>query len=500
MVEHYKPNSQEGASNATSESHQALFFKTQSSDALLDSTLQEALRKAKGGFIEKRSKAIADVENFESYKQQAQLVKNHTLDHLAHYLTQFEDNVIKNGGHVHWASTPEQLNNIILHICERRDAKSVIKGKSMISEEANLNAALEAAGIDVTETDLGEYIIQLAKEPPSHIIVPAIHKTRQQVEALFRNAHDLGDRELDTIAALVDEARLQLRQKFLNADIGITGANMLIADTGSAMLVTNEGNGDLTATLPKAHIVTASIEKVVPDLESASAILRVLARSATGQPITSYTSLLSGPRGIEDLDGPEEFHVILLDNQRSQMLGTPFEEMLKCIKCGACLNHCPVYSAVGGHAYGWVYPGPMGSVLTPLMTGLKQSSDLPNASTFCGRCEEVCPMGIPLPELLRQLRNKEHEEYLTPKKTRFSLQSFMWTIQHPRIFYWLTQITRKVLTNTTLSPFLEKYILTSWYNSKELPKNNSKGTFMELYKVEQYKVEQHKKSSKQKKS
>ncbi len=490
MVEHYKSNPQGSASNSTSGPHQTLFFKAQSSHALLDNTLQEALKKAKGGFIEKRSKAIADVENFESYKQQAQLVKNHTLDHLAYYLTQFEDNLIKNGGQVHWASTPEQLNNIILHICERRDAKSVIKGKSMISEEANLNAALEAAGIDVTETDLGEYIIQLAKEPPSHIIVPAIHKTRQQVEALFRNAHDLGDRELDTIAALVDEARLQLRQKFLNADIGITGANMLIADTGSAMLVTNEGNGDLTATLPKAHIVTASIEKVVPDLESASAILRVLARSATGQPITSYTSLLSGPRGIEDLDGPEEFHVILLDNQRSQMLGTPFEEMLKCIKCGACLNHCPIYSAVGGHAYGWVYPGPMGSVLTPLMTGLKQSSDLPNASTFCGRCEEVCPMGIPLPELLRQLRNKEHEEHLTPRKTRISLQSFMWTIQHPKIFYWLTQITRKVLTNTTLSQFFAKYIFTSWYNSKELPKNNSKGTFMEQYK----------KSSKQKKT
>lgn len=482
MVEHYNPASQENISNSDNSPHQTLFFKAQSSDALLNDTLQEALKKAKGGFIEKRSQAIADVENFDSYKQQAQLVKNHTLDHLAYYLTQFEENVTKNGGHVHWASTPEQLNNIILHICERRDAKSVTKGKSMISEEANLNAALEAAGIDVTETDLGEYIIQLAKEPPSHIIVPAIHKTRQQVEALFRKTHDLGDRELDKISALVDEARLQLRQKFLDADVGITGANMLIADTGSAMVVTNEGNGDLTATLPKVHIVTASIEKVVPDLESASAILRVLARSATGQPITSYTSLFSGPSGIDDLDGPDEFHVILLDNQRSQMLGTSFEEMLKCIKCGACLNHCPVYSAVGGHAYGWVYPGPMGSVLTPLMTGLKQSRDLPNASTFCGRCEEVCPMGIPLPELLRQLRNKEHEEQLTPRKTQFSLQGYMWMTQHPRFFHWITKMAHRILSNNTLAHFLEKNIFSSWHHSKDLPKNHSNSTFMEQYK------------------
>jgi len=473
-----QPNTQQSRAN------QAIFFKARSSAALLDQTLQAALKKAKGGFVEKRAKAISDVENFDSYKQQAQLVKNHTLDHLDFYLNQFEENVVANGGHVHWASTTEQLNNIILHICERRDAKSVIKGKSMVSEETRLNEALESAGIEVTESDLGEYIIQLAKEPPSHIIAPAIHKTRQQVEQLFREFHPLGDRQLDNIADLVNEARQQLRQKFIQADVGITGANMLIADTGSVMVVTNEGNGDLAATLPKVHIVTASIEKVVPDLESATAILRVLGRSATGQAITAYTSLFSGPQGIDDVDGPEEFHVILLDNQRSQMLGGPFHDMLKCIRCGACLNHCPVYSTVGGHAYGWVYQGPMGSVLTPLMTTLEQSSDLPNASTFCGRCEEVCPMGIPLPEMLRQLRNQEHEAHISPWSTRYSLLGFMWLTRHPALFHRLTRIAHRAMANNNFAKFVKKYVLANWYRARELPQNQSSGTFISQYQAQ----------------
>lgn len=466
--------------SATSD-NTAAFFRTRSTDALADDALQSALQHAKGGFIAKRADAIADVENFDSYKQQAQLVKEHTLQHLDYYLDLFEANVEKNGGHVHWASTPEQLNNIILHICERRDAKSVTKGKSMISEEAKLNAALEKAGIDVAETDLGEYIIQLAQEPPSHIIAPAIHKTREQVESLFREAHPLGDRELDEIAALVDEARSQLRQKFLDADVGITGANMLIADTGSAMIVTNEGNGDLTATLPSAHIVTASIEKIVPDLESASALLRVLARSATGQPITSYTSLFSGPRNVDDLDGPDEFHVVILDNQRSHMLGGPYEEMLKCIRCGACLNHCPVYSTIGGHAYGWVYPGPMGSVLTPLMTGLKKSNDLPNASTFCGRCEEVCPMGIPIPEMLRQLRNEEHQERLSPLRQRLTLKAYMWLTRHHRLFHFWGRIAHALYGMRSMKHTLQHRILSSWFNARELPSQEEQGTFLSQY-------------------
>ena len=253
-----------------------------------------------------------------------------------------------------------------------RARKLVTKGKSMVAEEIALNAALEAAGFEVAETDLGEYIIQIRNESPSHIIAPAVHLNRDQVEADFRRVHtDLPkDRSLAEPAELVSEARDMLRDKFLRADVGITGANFLIAETGTSVIVTNEGNGDLTQLLPRVHIVLASIEKIVPTLSDVSAILRVLARSATGQEISIYTTFSTGPRRAGDPDGPEAYHVILLDNGRSEMLGTEFQDMLRCIRCGACMNHCPVYGAVGGHAYGWVYPGPMGAVLTPQLIGV----------------------------------------------------------------------------------------------------------------------------------
>ncbi len=271
------------------------------------------------------------------------------------------------------------------------------KGKSMISEEIGLNAALEAEGIEAIETDLGEYIIQLRGETPSHIIAPAIHVTKDDVEADFRRAHrDLpATRDLSQPEQLLGEARAILRDKFLSADIGITGANFLVAETGTSIIVTNEGNGDLTQILPKVHVVVASLEKIVPTLADAAQLLRVLARSATGQDMSVYTTLSTGPRRPGDGDGPEEYHVVLLDNGRSAMLGSEFEDMLRCIRCGACMNHCPVYHAIGGHAYGWVYPGPMGAVLTPSLIGVAEGGQLPNASTFCGRCEAVCPMRIP---------------------------------------------------------------------------------------------------------
>ncbi|MGI9333221.1 MAG: lactate utilization protein B, partial [Gammaproteobacteria bacterium] len=306
---------------------------------------------------------------------------------------------------------------------------------------------LDEAGFDAVETDLGEYIIQLAHEPPSHIIAPAVHKTKEEVSRLFHYHHrQYGfDQPQTDVRALVNEARAVLREKFLSADVGIAGANFLVAETGSSVIVTNEGNGDLTNTLPRMHVVTAGIEKIIPTLDDMSTILRLLARSATGQEAAVYTTLSTGPRRAEDLDGPEEYHVVLLDNGRTQMLGNEFRDMLRCIRCGACMNHCPVYQSVGGHAYGWVYVGPMGAVLTPLMTGLERAGHLPNACTLNGRCQEVCPMKIPLPRMLRSLRARQHGQKLDAPRVRAGLKLWAHFAKRPRAYRVLTGIAIRLL-------------------------------------------------------
>ncbi|MBK1867058.1 LutB/LldF family L-lactate oxidation iron-sulfur protein [Aestuariivirga sp. YIM B02566] len=416
--------------------------------AIADSQLQGTMTETGPRFIEKRAKARAGLPEFDALRDQARDIKDHVLAHLDLYLERYEAKVVESGGHVHWAETAEEARAAILGICRKLDAKLATKGKSMISEEIGLNQALEAAGVTPVETDLGEYLIQLRNEPPSHIIAPAVHLTRDQIEADFRKAHTHLDpnRDLTEIPTLVEEARTVLRQKYLDADVGITGANFLIAETGTSIIVTNEGNGDLTQTLPKAHIVIASIEKIVPTLEDATTILRVLARSATGQDFSNYTTFSTGPRRPEDPDGPGEYHVVILDNGRSNVLGTEFQDMLRCIRCGACLNHCPVYQAVGGHAYGWVYPGPIGSVVTPALIGIEKAKHLPNASTFCGRCEEVCPMRIPLPRLLRHWREKEFEKHLTPGAVRTGLGVWAYFAKRPKLYQFGTRVAARLLS------------------------------------------------------
>ncbi len=398
-------------------------FKENARKAMADAPLQEALAKVGPGFIGKRAAAGAKLPEFEALRDSARDIKNHTLAHLDLYLERFETKAREAGGHVHFAVDAAEARDIVLRICRDLDAKTVTKGKSMISEEIALNDFLEANGIEPVETDLGEYLIQIRGEGPSHIIAPAIHLNKSQVEADFRRVHThlAPERNLSEPTALLAEARGELRQKFLAADVGITGANFLVAETGTSIIVTNEGNGDLTQTLPKAHIVLASIEKLVPTLEDVSQLLRVLARSATGQEMSVYTTFSTGPRRADDVDGPGDYHVVILDNGRSGMLAGQLREMLRCIRCGACMNHCPVYHAVGGHAYGWVYPGPMGAVLTPSLIGIDKGRNLPNASTFCGRCEEVCPVRIPLPKLMRHWREKEFERHLTPATQRYGL-------------------------------------------------------------------------------
>ena len=451
----------------------SLKFRANAEHALLDTQLQRALDMAGSGFIDKRRAAMDVLPEFEQLRHTAREIKEHTLAHLGEYLLRFEQQVLDNGGQVHWASTPKQATDIIVGLCRDANAKKVTKGKTMVGEEVGLNEALQQAGISPVETDLGEYIIQLAEEPPSHIIAPAIHKTREQIGELFKQHHARYGltQPLETVPAIVNEARQVLREEFIQADAGITGANLLIAETGSTVLVTNEGNGDLTASLPQMHIVIASIEKVVPTLEDATVILRLLARSATGQEITSYTSFFTGSKRETDQDGPDQFHVVLVDNGRTEMLGDEFHPMLRCIHCGACLNHCPVYGAIGGHAYGWVYPGPMGAVLTPLMIGLPQAPDLPQASTLCGRCAEVCPMSIPLPDLLRQHRFKLAKQHVVKIKPRMALAGWGFLAVRPGLYRWaMNWMTRLLHRASRGRGRLHKVpFAAGWTQSRDLP-------------------------------
>jgi L-lactate dehydrogenase complex protein LldF len=422
-------------------------FKENARAALADAQLQRALSKGLG-FVERRRAAVDRLPEFDALRDAARDIKDHTLAHLDLYLESYEARVKESGGHVHYAVTAEDARAIVLGICRTVAARTVTKGKTMIAEEIGLNDFLEQNGIEPVETDLGEYIIQIRHEMPSHIIAPAIHLNQEQVEADFRRVHTHlpKDRNLAEPTTLLAEARGVLRQKFLAADVGITGANFLVAETGTSIIVTNEGNGDLTQTLPRIHIVLATIEKLVPTLEDVSTLLRVLARSATGQDMSVYTTLSTGPRRRDDPDGPGEYHVVILDNGRSSMLGGEFADMLRCIRCGACMNHCPVFSAVGGHAYGWVYPGPMGAVLTPSLIGVDQAGHLPNASTFCGRCEEVCPVRIPLPRMMRSWREREFERHLSPATVRSGLAFWAFFARRPRLYGVATALAARALS------------------------------------------------------
>jgi L-lactate dehydrogenase complex protein LldF len=411
-------------------------FKQNAREALADPQLQSSMHGIETGIVDRRRATVDRLPEFDALRDSARDIKNHTLAHLDLYLEKFEERCTAAGGNVHYAVTAGEARAKVLEICRKANAKLVTKGKSMIGEEIAINDHLEANGIAPVETDLGEYLVQIRHELPSHIIMPAVHLTQEQIEADFRRVHTHlpADRLLVEPQTLLTEARVILRDRFLAANVGITGANFLVAETGTSIIVTNEGNGDLTQTLPRVHIVLASIEKVVPTLEDVSQLLRVLARSATAQEMSVYTTFSTGPRREGDPDGPNEYHVIILDNGRTAMLGGQFREMLRCIRCGACMNHCPVYAAVGGHTYGWVYPGPMGAVLTPSIVGIENSAHLPNASTFCGRCEEVCPVKIPLPKLMRHWREREFERHLSPAAVRYGLGAWGFLATRPKFY------------------------------------------------------------------
>ena len=415
-----------------SEEQTSLHFRANATRAIADTALRASMRNATDTFGTKRAAAVAGLPDLEGLRDKASGIRLEVLDNLPRYLAQFTDNATKAGATVHRASDAAAAREIISGILTQHQVKMVAKSKSMISEEIHLNPHLEAAGFEVVETDLGEYIIQLEHETPSHIIVPAIHKNRQQVGKLF--ADRLGVPYSDDPQVLTKIARKTLREKFLQADAGISGANFAIAESGSLVLFTNEGNGRMCTSLPPLHIAVLSIEKILPSLRDLPTFIRLLPRSATGQAITSYLSVISGTRKQGEATGAQQLHIVLLDNKRSEIVQGECREMLKCIRCGACMNVCPVYRTVGGHAYGWTYPGPMGLVLTNLLAGLKTSHPLVDASTLCGACVEVCPVKIPLVELILKLRQQRVREGYADPKTSLGMKAFGQATTSPALF------------------------------------------------------------------
>ena len=385
-------------------------FEENVTGALADQQLRSNIGSAMDGLIIKRQAVFDDPAELKELRDFGQATKQHALQNLPDLLEQLEQNCTRNGIQVHWARTTDEANQIVLDIIRQNDADGIVKGKSMVSEEMHLNAFLARHNIEALETDLGEFIIQLNCETPSHIIVPAVHKNKKEIAQIF---HDkLPDTPYtDVVEELNAIARSRLREKFSEARVGLSGVNFAVAETGTLCLVENEGNGRMCTTVPDVHIAVMGIEKVVARLEDIPPLLRLLTGSATGQLITTYVNMITSPRKEGERDGPREVHLLLLDNGRSQMLRDPqLRQTLQCIRCGTCLNHCPVYTRIGGHAYGFVYPGPIGKILNPQMLGLEQAGVLTTASSLCNACEEVCPVRIPIPELLRRLRRERNDD------------------------------------------------------------------------------------------
>jgi L-lactate dehydrogenase complex protein LldF len=418
-------------------------FRENAKAALADVHLRGALKNATSLFGERRREAAASLPNWEELRTQARAIKDEALLHLDRYLEEFVRNAESRGAKVHWARDAAEANAIICRLATERGARIVVKSKSMTTEETHLNDALEAAGMQAVETDLGEYIIQLAHETPSHIIAPAIHKTRGQIADLF--TAELGMPPTDDVAQLTSTARATLRDRFAAADVGVSGVNFGIAETGTIVIVENEGNIRLTTSLPRAHIAVMGIEKVVPRFADLDVFLKLLPRSGTGQRLTTYQSFITGTKRRATDEGPEELHIVLLDNGRSRMLAHPVtRQSLACIRCGACLNACPVYQQIGGHAYGSVYPGPIGAVITPQLMGIEKAAQLPYASSLCGACREVCPVKIDIPRLLLHLRGEITAQHKGGAAERLAFKVWARVMMSPSL-YKMSSIAGRLL-------------------------------------------------------
>ncbi|SAK68348.1 4Fe-4S ferredoxin [Caballeronia pedi] len=462
---------------------QTMHFKARAASKLADERLQQNLTKLSTKFVSARASAVRDID-FEATRAALKERRDRALDNLDVWLETFEREATRRGATVLYAETTQDAAKLVAEIARKHDVKKVIKTKSMVSEEMQLNRVLGEMGVQSIETDLGEYILQINdNEPPSHIIAPVVHKDKEQIADLFAKTHNKP--RLTDIPEMTREAREVLRPHFMSADMGVTGGNFLIAETGSVAVVTNEGNEGMCTVMPRVHVAVTGIEKVLPTLEDLATAMRLLPRSATGQTISNYFSLLTGPRAPGETDGPEHMYFVLVDGGRTGLIGGEFQEMLRCIRCGACMNHCPVYQKIGGHAYGWVYPGPMGSVLTPAYVGIDKALDLPQAATLCGECNSVCPVGIPLSDLLRKLREKQMERRLRPWSERAALAAWGYLARRPAAYALFTKLAVRVLermggNRKTISrlPFAA-----GWTGTRDMPAPVGR-TFRELYKAQ----------------
>lgn len=443
-------------------------FRARVRKALGDRNLKVALDRTTGNARTKRAAAVRAWPAFDQAREAAAAIKDHALQNFPYYLEHFERNALASGAKIHWARDAKEACAAVIEICRQAQAKTVTRSKSMLGEEIGLPHALAEAGLRRVETDLAEHIIQLAGETPSHIIWPAAHRTRDDVAKLFEK-HHRDHLLLTEIEAMVASARHELREDFFHAEVGISGANFLVAETGAIVTITNEGNAELTTTPPRVHIVTAGIEKIVATTEHALQLTRVLVRSATGADLTQYTTFHCGPKREGDRDGPEEFHIVLVDHGRTQML-EEMPEMLRCLRCGACLNHCVVYTKIGGHAYGGAYPGPMGAALTPVFDGLKETRDLPHACTMNGLCKQVCPVDIPLPTLLRDWRAKSFRRGFEPRALKLALALWAFVASKPALYRAALALALPLLRRLGKDGWIAKLpFAPGWTNTRDFP-------------------------------
>jgi L-lactate dehydrogenase complex protein LldF len=422
---------------------------------------------------ERRTASFAALPHADGVRDRARAIRLEALTHLDHYLLQLESNVKANGGIVHWAKDAKEANRIVAEICSlsRRDGVGAViaKSKSMLSEEIHLNAYLEKSGVKVVETDLGEWIVQLRGETPSHLTAPAIHLRREDVAELFEK--HLGLPRTDDVPTLIHAARDALRPTFLNADVGISGVNFGVAETGTLCIITNEGNGRLVTTIPKIHIALMGIERIVPTLRDLEIMIRVLARSGTGQKITAYTNLITGARRPDDPDGPEELHLVLVDNGRSRVLASELAESLLCIRCGACVSACPVYRQIGGHAYNATYMGPIGSILMPALNGVNEFGELAHASTLCGECRDVCPVRIDIPKMLLRVRHAHVKRTGGTRWIAFAMKIWNQVTRSPRLYHFVLKISSFLAQSLARGGWIQKLPppLNGWTQSRDFP-------------------------------